>query len=139
MTITPTLPNQLPLQNLSLDRLSPLLKKAHLVLKLFDEVISRVEHPEVIFSLLTTQEALASFESKSKAPSLERFLYDKALEQPHFTKLLDYETELKGITYNIPKTTISSSFLRKIHRKIQKEGIPEEIGHFRTRQNWIGP
>ncbi len=138
MTIQPTVPPQLPLQNLSLKRLSPLIEKAHHTLKLFDEVISLVKNPEIIFSLLTTEEALSSLESQKATPSLEGLLYARALKQPRFNKILDYKKELETLSHHIPKIDLSSAYLCKVHRTVQKEGIQEELGQFRTRQNWIG-
>ena len=138
MKLKPYKPVKLPLAAIDWESLIPLIGKAHASLARFDALIPRIRNPE----LLTLQEALDSIQSQEGAITLKELILHtkkprKNLEWK-YQKILNYQEALE---WGAKKHSISLQFLCHLHKIIKRdpEGNQSEIGHFRKRQNWIGP
>lgn len=134
-------PDKLPLRSLKWESFVNLIGRAHATLARFDEVVSSVKNPQDVFSLLRSEEVLASLESQTIAVTVEELLTGHSLQDKNIIKFLNYQKALLSASKRIKTQPFSFSLLCAIHGTIKKDqkDKKKEIGRFRTEQNWIGP
>lgn len=136
MKLQPVKPEKLPLKGLPWEKFVDLLGQAHRVLGQFEELICSVPDPHAVFALLIRQEALDSLHSQHLEISLQESLErDTFSSTPKLIK--NYEQAIKLAS----RRRLSLGTIEKIHGSMYRgfKKAKKEIGHFRTRQNWIGP
>lgn len=120
MDIETCTPHRLPIKNLKWESLISLIGKARESLGRYDEGLKKISAKSL--KALMQKECVSSLHGKKK----EKILYA-------------YE----GLEFAIrwaKKRPLNLSFLCQVHAIVKKDGSnPEEIGHLRTKQNWIGP
>lgn len=144
MKIKTCRPHHLPLKSFDWLSCIPWLGRAHASVARFNEILTRVKKPSAIFSLLTWQETLASSSFRKDTVTLDEVLLARA-QGVHglldIEKALNYLDALKEASKKIHTHPFSFALLCRIHARVQKhvKEVPQEVGHFRMRQNWIGP
>lgn len=135
------IPDRLPVRELNWGTLVPLIAAAHAQIARFDEVIRSHPHPNLCLKFLTIQEAIASLHfQKVEISAEEFFLYetigtDEEKIKTSLHQIRHYCTALK-------KGSFSQSFFKmlcQIHADLKGSAQKKDCGHFRDRQNWIGP
>jgi cell filamentation protein, protein adenylyltransferase len=135
MQIQPVKPEKLPLKGLPWEKFVDLLGKAHLVLGRFEELTCSVPDPQAVFALLLKQEALDSLHSQHLGISLQEALELETLSLAP-KQIKNYERAIK-----FANSRLSLRAVEEIHATMNQgsKKLKKDIGHFRTRQNWIGP
>lgn len=139
----PIQPRKLPIHPLEYKKLIGTIGKAHFVLGKFEEILRSVEAPEKIFSILIKEEAVASLRSQRISFNVKNFETARlGVEKSRDVRRMEnYARALAYGLRQIKKGPITLSLIRKIHALLAKgSGMRKaSIGHFRKRQNWIGP
>lgn len=119
--ITPFNPRAFPPRNLKKKSFSLLLQKTNNALKNFDT-------PSEILPPLLKTEAINSLESQ-KAHTKQI-----PLQIQNYLEAIDFASK------EAIKAPFSKKMICKIHKILKKNTAPKSsLGHYRTRQNWIGP
>lgn len=150
MSIQPFSPRKLPNIPIKWDRLIESIAAAHSMTARVDEAIQSVKRPKKVFSILRTREAIWSMESqrsKHVHPTLEEILIYEASgfysedKERRIKEILVNRNALDWAASKTSKGPISCTLLRQIHHLLKKDAAVAkcDIGHFRNRQNWIGP
>lgn len=151
MSINTFTPSHLPNIPIKWEKLIGLIGSANSVIGRFDEHLKLIGHPHPLFSILKIQEAVWSMESQRKdhlpRPTVEDVLVFEACgmasdkKKKSILEILQYRIALKKVESLAASSTISLKAIRDIHAIIKKHSraSKSDIGHFRNRQNWIGP
>ncbi|HEY2810612.1 MAG TPA: Fic family protein [Rhabdochlamydiaceae bacterium] len=136
-------PEKLPLKSLNKTLFSHQLRKADKALHAFDKLLQTAPKPQLLFSSLSYLESLAALESQKIFSPLEDFLllsHKHSHKKKKLIPIICYHTALKRACRSIYTTTLSKDLICKAHNIIKKGAPrPYEVGHYRTKQNWIGP
>lgn len=144
MRLDTCVPEKLPLRHLKWESFADLIGPAHEALARYDEMLKQI--PDSL-AILDAWESLASLHTpKMKVRLQEVFEYERAPEietknERDLRKILNYRNALVRSRKSVKDQSISLTLLRKTHGWI-REGAPgpkRDNGHFRNRQNWIGP
>lgn len=135
--ITPHHPSLFPPRLKKISHLA-LLKQAHRAWENYRKKLTEV--PDlVLLSHFLTIETLDTLTSQKSHPSLQKVFFSDHLNQK-CSVLFRYQKGLRWGLKTIQKDSISRKWICSLHKKIQTEKLAKkDIGHYRNRQNWIGP
>ncbi|MDR1926205.1 MAG: Fic family protein, partial [Endomicrobium sp.] len=143
--LKPYIPNKLPLKNLDLTKLIPLISKANIELGRYDGCLKAVPNPDILLSPMTTQEAVLSSKIEGTQASLTDVLeYDAGLENKanamDIKEVLNYRNAVFSAVNSLKKRPLSLNLILNIHHMLLENvrGSKVLIGNFRKTQNWIG-
>jgi Fic family protein len=124
----PFQPHLFPPKRLHQKSYSKLLKRANRALDRYNAEVLQSPNFKLFSSQLINLESIASVESQ------------KATKKSKLALVEDYRKALVWACKEIKKRPLSKEMICKIH-KMAKNSSPhkKELGHFRSRQNWIGP
>lgn len=144
MKIENCTPIRLPPKHLNWHLLVPLLSRAREELGRYDEILRKTPSP--ILEILKWEEAISNIRSQKIQTSLMeilQFSLTGVSEEKRATLLqktiyakeaVDFSTK-----WSLKNKPLNFSFLSKLHAILKKDAPnPEEVGHLRKRQNWIG-
>lgn len=144
--VKPFKPQSLPIK-INWEKFTPLISEANRELGLYNGLLQSIPNTEVIFSPLTTQEAVLSSKIEGTLATLEDVLIFEAKNNPSVANYDDIE-EVRNYRHALDEAfnKIKSGFplslrLIKDMHKILMQGVRGENrdpGNFRRIQNWIG-
>jgi Fic family protein len=124
-------------------RLSPPLGHAREELARFDETLRLIPLP--VLEILKWEDSIETIRSQNIQTHLLEVLQFALLKEAEekraamLQKILDAKEGLDFALQWSLKKPLSTSFLCKLHARVKRDAPnPEEIGHLRKRQNWIG-
>lgn len=142
----PYIPNALPILDLDLRRLLPLVARANAALARYDGLLQSIPDPAVMLSPLTTREAVLSSKIEGTQATVDQVLEQEAgikhtgeLDKD-IVEISNYRTALFLATDYARESPIRLSHIRQMHR-ILMDGVRGRLkspGEFRREQNWIG-
>jgi Fic family protein len=150
MSIHTFTPKNLPNIPVKWGKIIELIGKAHEAIGHYDEMLQGIQNPEILFSILNTQEAVLSLEFQQKkrlrAVLEDVLIFDACGKTQHQKKaavadVVSYRSALDAAKSAITHGPLSLSLIKKIHTLVKKNSgtSKKDIGVFRNRQNWIGP
>ncbi len=136
-------PPPLPMKGLCFSALQQDKKKALQGLNLLRKTFALFPCKKAIKCIFAIEEARYSLEFQQVIPSLEKcylYLYLQKEGNPLMRPVANYLSALQYMQKTPPKR-LSIAYLERLHALIEKDSTisPSDIGHIRTRQNWIGP
>ena len=146
--MNPYIPEKLPVQSINWELLIPLVGQANRALANYDGVLYGVPNPGILFSPLTTQEAVLSSQIEGTRATLGEVLKQEAGEkaseetkQSDIREILNYRRALREAVEELKTRPFNLNLILRLH-SILLEGVrgkDQSRGRFRTIQNWIGP
>ena len=144
--IQPYVPNALPISDLDLRRLLPLVGRANAALARYDGLLQSIPDPDVMLSPLTTREAVLSSKIEGTQATLDQVLEQEAgikhtgeLDKD-IIEISNYRTALVLAADDVRDSPIRLHHIRQMH-SILMDGVRGRLkspGEFRKEQNWIG-
>lgn len=142
----PYIPEELPLKNLDLTTLFPLIGPASIALARYDGLLRGLVNPEVMLSPLTAQEAVLSSRIEGTQATVDEVLLFEAGEtfnqhkNEDIAEVLNYRKALLLASEELVNRPISLSLVKQTHAILMDSvrGADKCPGEFRREQNWIG-
>lgn len=139
-----------PPRELDWPRLIPLIGPASAGLARYDGLLAAIPNAHVLFSPLTTQEAVLSSKIEGTRVTIGEVLEieaggeSEALTQPKrddAEEVLNYRKAMLACTDAMKERPLSQQMLRSAHALLMHgvRGRDKEPGSYRRDQNWIGP
>lgn len=143
----PFVPHPLPPAGLDYERLLPLVGEAGILLGRYDGLLGRLPRPDLILSLLATQEAVLSSRIEGTQATFGEVLRyeagaaDEGSNEAEIREIINYRTALQLAEAALHEQPITLSLVRQTHRVLMNgvRGQDKMPGEFRRVQNWIGP
>lgn len=137
VTITPYLPQALPLKGLDLIPLIPWIGKAREALARYDESLKI--SPRILLEPLKMAESIASALSQDIRTTMEKVYLGDATD-PNIKKVWAIHEGLNFAIDWVKTRPISTPFFCEVHALVKEDSESiADVGKIRTRQNWIGP
>lgn len=146
MTISPCIPDTLPISGLNWERLARFTSKATIAVARYDGTLAGMVNSAVLLSPITNREAVLSSRIEGTQASLVEVLKHEAGEHYNSSKkgdideIINYRTALLLGEETLFERPISLQLIRGLHALLMKgvRGGDKTPGTFRTEQNWIG-
>lgn len=144
----PFTPHILPPKNIDWERLVSLIGSANGALARYDGILQYIPNTEILFSPLTTQEAVLSSKIEGTQATLEDVFSFQASREPANPKsedigeVINYRKTLEHAVDRIGKDgfPLSLRLIKEMHEILldNVRGQNKDRGNFRRIQNWIG-
>ena len=146
MNKKPCIPDKLPIEKLDWKRLAPYTSKATMAVARYDGTLVGMINAAVLFSPITSREAVLSSRIEGTQASLVEVLRHEAGEQYDEAKkgdiheIINYRRALLLGEDSLKNRPISLQFIRELHTLLMQDvrGGDKTLGTFRAEQNWIG-
>jgi len=134
---------RLPVRHLKRPLFARALKEAKREIARFAELLGRIPNPGQVLFTLKALESMAAIESQRVHLAFEEFcllLWTRSRAKKDSLQLLDYYQALERACADIATKPLNQKMLCTIQRLvIQSEKRKASRGHYRTKQNWLGP
>lgn len=144
----PFIPEKLPIQSIKWDSLIPLVGQANRAIANYDGILYGVPNPGILFSPLTTKEAVLSSQIEGTRATFGEVLKHEAGEEAQeetkksdIREILNYRRALLEAVEELKTRPFNLNLILRLH-SILLEGVrgkDKSRGRFRVGQNWIGP
>ncbi len=143
----PVIPQQLPIAEVHLEPLIPLLGSANRALAHYAGVLQGIPNPDILLSPLTTHEAVLSSRIEGTQATLGEVLKFEAGEAPEqesrrvdIYEIINYRRALRHAEQELQTRPFNLNLLLELHDILldSVRGRDKGRGRFRTEQNWIG-
>lgn len=146
MSVTPCIPDRLPLDGLDWKRLAANSSKAMLAMARYDGTLDGMVNAAVLLSPITSQEAVLSSRIEGTQASLVELLRHEAGEiysdekQQDIREIINYRRALLMAEDALKERPITVQMVRELHALLTQgvRGSDRTPGALRTTQNWIG-
>ncbi|MDZ7800819.1 MAG: Fic/DOC family N-terminal domain-containing protein [Trueperaceae bacterium] len=139
-----------PPEGMDLERLVPLIGRAHAALAAYNALLVAIPNPSVLLSPLVTQEAVLSSKIEGTHATVGEVLeFEADLETSTFERakrndieeIRNYRMALSTMAKSLTERPLSQQLLREAHAMLMQgvRGQGKSPGAYRSRQNWIGP
>ncbi len=143
MKLKPFRPHPFPPKRLQQKFYSRLLNRAKRALEKYNSEVLQSPSFKLFSPHLINLESIASVESqkvKTTPKEFLLFLHSKSKKKSKLALVQDYRKALIWACKEIKKRPFSKTMICKIHKIAKRSSVAKkELGHFRSRQNWIGP
>lgn len=147
MTMTPYIPDPLPLNMLDYSKLIGLVGEANAALARYDGMLQGVVNPAILLSPLTTQEAVLSSRIEGTQATLDEVLEHEAgqtfeeYKEQDILEVVNYRRALTLASEALREQELTLGLVKQMHGVLldSVRGQNKEPGQFRKDQNWIGP
>jgi Fic family protein len=146
--MNPFVPNRLPLENVEWESHIPLISQVNRSIAQYDGVLYGIPNTDVLFSPLTTQEAVLSSRIEGTVATLSEVFKFQAGEQPEdeghrsdeMQEIVNYRRALYLAEMELRERPFTLNLLLELHHMLldSVRGKDKGRGQFRKTQNWIG-
>lgn len=145
--LKPFVPQGLPIQDISWERLIPLIGRSNRSLALYDGILYGVPNPDVLLSPLSTQEAVLSSRIEGTQATFGEVLKFEAGDEPaqasrrhDIQEIINYRKALRHAEAALKDRPFNLNLLLDLHAVLldSVRGRDKARGQVRKTQNWIG-
>lgn len=144
--MNPYVPIKLPLPSLDANRLIQLVGKANRYVSEFDNLLRRIVNPEILLSVVKTEEAVASSRIEGTQATIndvwdcEAGVKKSPQIQNDVQEVKNYRNALTQVQLYLDTYPFSLAAIRQAHKILMDSvrGKDKNPGEFRKIQNWIG-
>jgi Fic family protein len=146
-TISPFVPEELPIKDVDWEPLIPLIGRANRALARYDGVLYGIPNPGILLAHLTTQEAVLSSHIEGTRATLGEVLQYEAGEQASeeskrldIQEIVNYRRALQLAEQELASRPFGLNLLLRLHAVLldSVRGQDKARGRLRHVQNWIG-